>query len=113
MTKLNNENKKNFLQKTGAFLNRHPGKVAGVLLCAIVISGTVNAADADTLWTTVANLMETWVTRLGGVIMFVGGVMFGLGYKSSDAEQKSNGVSTLVAGGIVIATAQIVSQFFA
>lgn len=66
----------------------------------------------DALWNTIAGLMETWVTRLGGVVMFVGGVMFGLGWKSDDAEQKSRGVSTLVGGAIVVAIAQLASTFF-
>lgn len=68
--------------------------------------------SGDALWNTIAGLMETWVTRLGGVVMFVGGVMFGLGWKSDDAEQKSRGVSTLVGGAIVVAVAQLASTFF-
>ena len=56
--------------------------------------------------------MKTWVTRLGGVVMFVGGIMFGLGWKSDDAEQKSRGVSTIIGGAIVIAIAQIAAKFF-
>lgn len=70
------------------------------------------ASGADGLWNTVTNLIQTWVTRLGGVVMFVGGVMFGLGWKSDDAEQKSRGVSTLIAGAIVVAVAQVAGQFF-
>ena len=45
--------------------------------------------------------------------MFVGGVMFGLGWKSDDAEQKSRGISTIVAGAIVTAVAAITGTFFA
>lgn len=71
-----------------------------------------SGGTADTLWTTITNLIKTWVTRLGGVVMFVGGVMFGLGWKSDDAEQKSRGVSTIIAGAIVIAVAAVTSTFF-
>ena len=110
----NNENKNNLLQKVGKFLKEHPVQIAGVLFVALVVSGTVQAApDADNLWVTVSNLLKTWVTRLGGVVMFVGAVMFGLGYKTDDPNQKTNVISTMVAGGIVIAAAQIISQFFA
>jgi uncharacterized membrane protein YecN with MAPEG domain len=72
-----------------------------------------HASNADTLWTTIADLIKTWVTRLGGVVMFVGGVMFGLGWKSDDAEQKSRGISTIIAGAIVVAVAALTGTFFA
>lgn len=67
----------------------------------------------DALWGEITTLITTWVTRLGGVVMFVGGIMFGLGWKSDDAEQKSRGVSTIIAGAIVIAVAALASKFFA
>ena len=110
---LERKNKRNLLKNAFEFLNRHKNAVGCLLLIALVASGTVHAASADSLWNTVSDLIGTWVTRLGGVVMFVGGVMFGLGWKNDDAEGKSRGISTLVSGGIVIATAQIVSQFFA
>lgn len=113
MNLLKKQNKENRCNKAVKFLNKHSKKLACLLVLSIIASGTVHAAEADTLWNIVAGLMQTWVTRLGGVIMFVGGVMLGLGFKNDDAEGKSRGISTLVAGGIVIATAQIVSQFFA
>ena len=95
-------------------IERHYDKVICIMLMAIMISGTVFAADnSDALWNTVAGLIEKWVTRLGGVVVFVGGVMFGLGWRSDDAEQKSRGISTMAAGGIVIAVAALTSQFFA
>jgi uncharacterized membrane protein YecN with MAPEG domain len=75
----------------------------------------VQATDegvADEMWSTVTALVGTWVTRLGGVVMFVGGVMFGLGWKNDDAEQKSRGLQTLIAGAIVTALAAMVDTFF-
>lgn len=81
------------------------------MLCVVAMSGTAFAADA--LWQTISGLISTWVKRLGGVVMFVGGVMFGLGWKSDDAEQKSRGISTIIAGAIVIAVAALTSRFFA
>ena len=95
-----------FLKKNNMkiILFADPGKSSG--------GGTTTASGADGLWNTISTLIQTWVTRLGGVVMFVGGVMFGLGWKSDDAEQKSRGVSTLIAGAIVVAVAQIAGQFF-
>lgn len=99
--------------RIGHFCNRYAGLLTLALLLGIMTMGTASAADADALWTTVSGLIETWVTRLGGVVMFVGGIMFGLGWKSDDAEQKSRGISTLVAGAIVVAVAGLTTTFFA
>jgi len=84
-----------------------------IMLFVLIFPNTVLAGTADTLWTTISGLVETWVTRLGGVVMFVGGIMFGLGWKNDDAEQKSRGVGTLISGAIVTAIAAITSTFFA
>lgn len=99
------------VKRFGMNLNRRTMLVATLMLCVIAMSGTAFAADA--LWTTISGLIQTWVTRLGGVVMFVGGIMFGLGWKSDDAEQKSRGISTIIAGAIVIAVAALTSTFFA
>lgn len=92
--------------------NKHMFLIACILLTVIMMRGMA-FATADSLWTTIADLIKTWVTRLGGVVMFVGGVMFGLGWKSDDAEQKSRGISTIIAGAIVVAVAALTSTFFA
>lgn len=98
-------------QKVGVFFNKQAVTIACLLMVAVMMCGTAFAADA--LWQTIANLIKTWVTRLGGVVMFIGGVMFGLGWKSEDPEQRSRGISTIIAGGIVVAVAAITGQFFA
>ena len=69
-------------------------------------------ADAEDLWNTVADLIGKWVLRLGGVVIFIGGILFGLGWKNDDAEGKSRGISTMISGGIVAALAVMVDQFF-
>lgn len=97
--------------KVGKFLDKHSVTITMCMMMAIMVSGMVCASDADEMWKTLMELIETWVTRLGGVVMFIGGVMFGLGWKSDDAEQKSRGVSTIIAGGIVVAVAELASTF--
>jgi len=97
----------------GSFLNKNITVITCLLLMGIMVMSVASASGADALWTTVSGLIQTWVTRLGGVVMFVGGVMFGLGWKSDDAEQKSRGVSTLIAGAIVVAVAALTTTFFA
>ena len=101
-------------QTVGIFLNKNRLKFACAMMFAVLLCGSAFAAGsgADALWNTISGLIQTWVTRLGGVVMFVGGVMFGLGWKSDDAEQKSRGISTIIAGAIVVAVAALTSTFF-
>lgn len=99
-------------QKMGVIFDRHATQLACLCLMAIMVGGVAFASGADALWNTISTLIQTWVTRLGGVVMFVGGIMFGLGWKNDDAEGKSRGISTIIAGGIVVAVAALTSQFF-
>lgn len=97
------------------FIERNAVTIASVLFLIFLIfsENPIYANSAETMWTTVTELIGTWILRLGGVVVFVGGVMFGLGWKSDDAEQKSRGISTIVAGCIVMAVAGLASTFFA
>lgn len=52
-----------------------------------------------------------WLTKIGGVIGLVGGVMFALGWQREDAEGKSRGLMTLMAGFMLIAIAQSKNLF--
>lgn len=109
--KMNETRQESLVKRIGMSLDKRTVLIAAVMLCVVAMSGTAFAADA--LWNTISGLIQTWVTRLGGVVMFVGGIMFGLGWKSDDAEQKSRGISTLIAGAIVIAVAALTGTFFA
>ena len=109
--KMNETRQESLVKRIGMSLDRRTVLIAAVMLCVVAMSGTAFAADA--LWNTISGLIQTWVTRLGGVVMFVGGIMFGLGWKSDDAEQKSRGISTLIAGANVIAVAALTGTFFA
>jgi hypothetical protein len=105
------------------FINKNYATILTCLILAVMVCNTVYGDDptpegtgsttADSLWTTLTDLVTTWVTRLGGVVMFVGGIMFGLGWKSDDAEQKSRGISTVIAGAIVAGVAAMAGTFFA
>ncbi len=99
-------------QTVGVFLNKHLLKIACVMMISVMMYGMA-FASADALWNTISGLIQTWVNRLGGVVMFVGGVMFALGWKSDDAEQKSRGISTIIAGAIVVAISAMTGTFFA
>ena len=47
-----------------------------------------------------------WLLKIGGVVALVGGVMFALGWQRDDAEGKSRGLMTMMAGFMVIAISQ-------
>lgn len=104
---------KNFVTKAKKFINKNYAVLMVTVLMGAMMCGTVFGATADTLWTTISGLIQTWVTRLGAVVVFVGGIMFALGWKSDDAEQKSRGISTIIAGAIVMAIAALTGTFFA
>ena len=105
----------NILVKTGKFLNTH---FEIFFILAVLSIGGISAAfaapanPADTLWSTITDLIGTWVTRLGGVVIFVGAIMFAMGWKSDDADGKSRGVSTIISGAIVTAVSVMVGTFF-
>ena len=69
-------------------------------------SGPTTGSTAEQRWDAVIGFLVPWVSRLGGVVMFLGGIMFGLGFKNDDADSKTRGLQTLVAGAIVIAVGQ-------
>ena len=112
--KIRKNSLKTVAKKTGIFLNKHTGILSLVLLIGVMVTGVASAApDAEGLWSAIQTLIGTWVSRLGGVVMFVGIIMFGLGWKSDDAEQKSRGIGTIISGAIVLAAAVMIGTFFA
>ena len=100
------------IKRVGRILRRNLPTLAICAAMTIMMVGQVYAEpDADSLWQTVANLLKTWVTRLGGTVMFVGGIMFGLGWKNDDADGKTRGINTVIAGAIVCAVAVSAGTF--
>ena len=105
MTNLNaneNKNKQNVIVR---FLENHKNTIFLAIMAGIMVSSLAFATpiDPEAKWREVVGLVVPWIGRLGGVIMLIGGVMFGLGFKSDDAEGKSRGLGTMVSGAIVLA----------
>lgn len=86
--------------------------LSAVALMTVLCVGFAFADNAEEMWKSMVALISKWVTRLGGLVIFVGGVMFGLGWKREDADGKSQGISTMIAGAIVTAVAGM-TNFFA
>ena len=72
----------------------------------ILANSTVLAASNTQSIDAFINFACDWLTKIGGVIALVGGVMFALGWQREDAEGKSRGLMTLMAGFMLVAIAQ-------
>lgn len=64
---------------------------------------TYTDTNSKNAWNTVMNFILTWVPRIGLVVLFVGAIEFALAFKSEDAEGKTKGLRTIIAGAMVVA----------
>ncbi len=76
------------------------GMLAPVSVASATGGTTTTAEDK---WDAVIGFITPWVTRLGGVVIFIGAIEFGLAWKNDDAEGKTKGMRTVIAGCIVFA----------
>lgn len=77
---------------------------AGIILFYFLsVPLNVYAADAAASWNQVMNFIIEWVPRLGGVLLFLGGIEFALAYKNEDANAKTNATRLMISGAMVIA----------
>lgn len=60
-------------------------------------------ATAEDKWNAVIGFLVPWIARLGGVVVLIGAMEFGLAFKNDDAEGKTKGMRAVIAGLIVIA----------
>lgn len=80
-------------------------------LKAYASGGTTTTAEKK--WDTVIDFIVPWITRLGGVVILIGAVEFGLAFKNDDAEGKTKGMRTIIAGCIVTAVGASADVFLA
>lgn len=78
------------------------GIVSTFLMFITQVQAASNTESIDSF----INFACDWLTKIGGVIALVGGVMFALGWQREDAEGKSRGLMTLMAGFMLVAIAQ-------
>ena len=89
-----------FTKKAPAFI----AKVCAGLLVGLLPATSVFAAGSNTQ--SIDKFVDfacDWLFKIGGVVMLVGGVMFALGWQREDAEGKTRGLQTLMAGAMVAA----------
>lgn len=93
----------------GKALQTRWGKYLLVLPLALsCLTMTVFAADAEAFITQITDLLKTWIPRLGGMIVVVGGIQLGIGFKDEDTTGKTRGMQTMIGGAIVAAIGTLV-----
>ena len=81
--------------------------ISTTIIGTLILAETNAFADSNTgSIDSFINFACDWLTKIGGVIALVGGVMFALGWQREDAEGKSRGLMTLMAGFMLVAIAQ-------
>ena len=89
------------------FTKKIPKKIATIcsaMLVAMLPTTAFAAGNADT--STIDGFVDfacSWLIKIGLVVMLVGGVMFALGWQRDDAEGKTRGLQTVMAGAMVAA----------
>lgn len=102
------EKMKETIRKIKRFEIRLAVFICTLLACSpvnmVYATGTPNTQDAAAdKWDQVIGFITPWIQRLGGVVILIGAVEFGLAFKNDDAEAKTKGMRTAIAGCIVFA----------
>lgn len=77
-------------------------------------SGEGGGSDAALgKWNDIIGFLTPWISRIGGLVILIGAIEFGLAFKNDDAEAKVKGIRTIVAGCIVFAVGLSSNLFLA
>lgn len=79
----------------------HIAMTAATILTPLSVYAAPSSAEAK--WNAVIDFLVPWISRLGGVVILIGAIDFGLAFKNDDAEAKTRGLKTIIAGAIVAA----------
>ncbi len=81
--------------------------ISTTIMNVLIVGSTKVSANSNTdSIDSFINFACDWLVKIGGVVALVGGVMFALGWQREDAEGKSRGLMTLMAGFMLVAIAQ-------
>ena len=94
----------------GKVLTKKWGKYLLVLpvvisLCTLTVFAET---DPDTFISKIISLLKTWIPRLGGLVIVVGGIQLGLGFKDDNQDGKTRGMQCMIGGAIVAAIGTMV-----
>lgn len=84
---------------------------AAMLAAPAFAEGDGGDVDPDAAFNNLIGFFATWIGRIGLMVAFIGGVMFGLAIKNDDADAKTRGLMTMVAGLIVFAVTKSLDLF--
>lgn len=96
----------------GKLMTKKAGKLLvtiPVVLSLLTMSVFADGTDADATINTIIDLLTTWIPRLGGLLVVVGGIQLGIGFKDDDATGKTRGMQCMIGGAIVAAIGTAVS----
>ena len=98
----------------GKVLTKKWGKYLLVLpvvmsLCTMTVCASSGGTDPDAFINKIVGLLQTWIPRLGGMVVVVGGIQLGLGFKDDNQDGKTRGMQCMIGGAIVAAIGKLVS----
>ena len=95
----------------GKLMTKKAGKMLVTLPLALsmcAITACAEGADADGTISEIVSQLKTWTPRLGAMIVVVGGIQMGIGFKDDDATGKTRGMQCMIGGAIVAAIGKLV-----
>lgn len=77
--------------------------------CLAVTASAEGDGGAEETMQSIIDILHTWIPRLGGMLVAVGGIQLGIGFKDDDSTGKTRGMQCMVGGAIVMAIGTVVS----
>lgn len=99
----------------GKLMTKRAGKILVTLPLALSLMAVTVFADggsnggAEGTINTIIGLLKTWIPRLGALLVVVGGIQLGIGFKDDDQTGKTRGMQCMIGGAIVAAIGASVS----
>lgn len=99
----------------GKLMTKRAGKILVTLPLALSLMAVTVFADGGTnggaegTINTIIGLLKTWIPRLGALLVVVGGIQLGIGFKDDDQTGKTRGMQCMIGGAIVAAIGSAVS----
>lgn len=99
----------------GKLMTKRTGKILVTLPLALSLMAVTVFADggsnggAEGTINTIIGLLKTWIPRLGALLVVVGGIQLGIGFKDDNQTGKTRGMQCMIGGAIVAAIGASVS----
>lgn len=99
----------------GKLMTKRAGKILVTLPLALSLMAVTVFADGGTnggaegTINTIIGLLKTWIPHLGALLVVVGGIQLGIGFKDDDQTGKTRGMQCMIGGAIVAAIGASVS----